>query len=216
MLNPIIAQAVEFTETYKKFKDAPIPIREAMCYKAQYPALLPEIGADDMFAGRRDMKRIAYMGSVWWFGMPGYTPERPYEGKQGGYCFDFSAVYTIPRTDEEKRILEELTAFWQSECSMAKIHANSETRDGVGFLVSNDMDRLVSKGLPGLIADVTTMEESDFRTGLLLVLGTVADVCRFYRKQAEEKGRADMAKNLSAIVDRAPDTLAEALQLILL
>ncbi|MCL2880039.1 MAG: hypothetical protein FWF29_07330 [Treponema sp.] len=216
MLNPVIAQAVDFTETYKKYKDAPIPIREAMCFKTQYPALLPAIRDGDVFAGRRTEKRIIYVGSVWWFGLPGYTPERNAEGKQGGYCFDFSSLYTLPQNDEERKILEDLYAFWNTECNAAKLYAQSEIRDGVGFLVSSDLDKLIQKGLPGLVSEVTAMAESDFRTGLLLVLEAVMDVCRFYRKQAEEKGRKDIADTVGAIIEHAPDTLAQALQLLLI
>ena len=215
-MNPIISQAIDFTETYKKYKDAPVPIREAMCFKAQYPALLPEIRNGDMFVGRGNPGRIAYMGSVWWYGMPGYSPENDVFGKQGGYCYDFSALYTLPTNDEEKQALETLAAFWKNESTSAKLYAKTHVRDGVGFLFANNLDRLVSKGLPGLVSDVTAMPESDFKTGLLLALDTVADVCRYYQKQAEEKGHTDIASNLAAILEYPPQTLAQALQLILI
>jgi len=216
MLNPVITQALDFTETYKKYKDAPIPIREAMCFKTQYPALLPEIREGDFFAGRRTPKRIVYIGSVLWLGMPDYTPENKIEGKQGGYCFDYSAVHTLPQNDEEKKILEELSAFWKNETTISKVLSKAEIEASNGFLFSNNLERLVKKGLPGLKNDVAAMTDSDFKTGLLSVLGTVADVCRHYQKQAEAIGKNEIAKNLSAIVERAPSTLAEALQLILL
>jgi len=216
MLNPVIAQAVEFTDTYIKYKDAPISIREAMCFKTQYPALLPDIRDGDMYAGRRTENRITYVGSVWWYALPEYTQDNIIEGKQGGYCFDFSAPYTLPQNDEEKQVLDRLHAFWKTESTSVKLYADAEINEGIGFLFANDLVRLVKKGLPGLVSDVTAMPESDFRTGLLMVLETVVDVCRFYQKQAEEKGFGDIAKNLSAIIERAPATLAEALQLILL
>jgi len=215
-LNPIISQAVEFTNTYKQYKSAPAPIREAMCFKTQYPALLSEVRDGDMFAGRGTSRRIVYVGSVWWFATPEYSPENAVEGKQGGYCYDFSALYTLPTTDEEKSTLEALSAFWKNECTMAKVYAQTDMREGVGFLFANNLDRLVSRGLPGLISDVAAMPESDFRTGLLLVLDTVVDVCRYYQKQAEEEGYTDMASNLAAIIEHAPKTLAQALQLILI
>jgi len=216
MQNPIITQAVQFTNVYKQYKDAPVPIREAMCFKAQYPALLHEICEGDMYAGRRTPRRIVYVGSVWWFGLPRYSPEYRAEGKQGGYCFDFSALYGLPQTDDERKTVQELTDFWKTECTMSKVYAKSEIKDGVGFLFANNLQRLVSKGLPGLVNDVTAMPDSDFKTGLLIVLETIADVCRYFKKQAEEKGQTDIAKNLAAIIDNAPSTLAEALQLILI
>jgi pyruvate-formate lyase len=216
MINSVIAQAVEFTETYKKYKNAPVSIREAMCYKTQYPALLPGIRFNDIFAGRRSEKRIVYIGSVWWFGFPDYTPENKIMGKQGGYCFDFSAVYTLPQNEEEKKILDDLTAFWKTECNIAKIYANAEIKDGVGFLFSNNLEKLVKEGLPGLIQSVSAMKESDFRTGLMIVLETVIDVCRYYQKQAEEMELKETAENLSAIIEHEPRSLAQALQLILI
>jgi len=214
-MNPTITQAINFTNTYKQYKDAPTPIREAMCYKTQYPALLQEIRDTDMFAGRGTTKRIAYIGCVWWYAVPEFSPNNYVEGKQGGYCFDFSAQYNLPQNDEEKKILQELSEFWKTECTMAKVYAQAKMRDGTGFLFANNLDRLVQKGLPGLAADVAAMPESDFRTGLILVLETVADVCRHFQKQAREKGLTDMAANLAAITKHAPKTMAQALQLIL-
>ena len=96
-MNVVIKQAIDFTNVYKKYIDAPIPIREAMCFKAQYPALLPGIQEGDVFVGRRLEKRIIYVGTFWWYGFPHYTPKTPGEGKTGGFCFDFSAIYRIPK-----------------------------------------------------------------------------------------------------------------------
>jgi len=216
MLNPIITQGQEFTKVYKEYKDAPPPIREAMCFKAQYPALLPEVKEDDMYAGRRSGRRATYCGPMWWSGYPDYTPENDMMGKQGGYVFDFSAVYLIAKTDEEKKAMEELTAFWKAECTMSKVHAKVNNKDGVGFSYANNLDKLVKKGLPGLIEEVKAMEESDFKTGLVSVLTTVTDVVRNYQQQAEAKGLTNIAKNLSAIIERPPATVSEALQLILI
>jgi len=216
MINPVISQALDFTETFKKYKDAPVPIREAMCFKAQYPALLPEIRDSDFFAGRRTPKRVVYVGSIFWLGMPNYSPENKIEGKQSGYCFDYSAIYSLPQNDEEKKILEELSAFWKNESSISKVLSKAEIEASNGFLFSNNLERLVKKGLPGLVSDVTAMTDSDFKTGLLSVLETTADVCRHYQKQAQAMGKDEIAKNLSAIIERAPYTLMEALQLILI
>jgi len=216
-MNPVITQAIEFTNVYKKYIDAPISIREAMCHKAQYPALLPGINDGDMFAGRRLEKRIIYVGTFWWYGFPHYTPETPGEGKTGGFCFDFSAIYRIPKTDEEKKALAELGAFWKNECTTAKIQADSEgIIENTGFLTVNNYEKLIKIGLPGLKNEVEAMAESDFRTGLLMVLETIFDVCRFYIKKAEEMGRKDIANNISALIEHAPETLVQGLQLVLI
>jgi len=216
MLNPIIAQGIEFTNVYKQYKDAPVPIREAMCFKAQYPALLPAVKEGDMYAGRRSGRRATFFGPVWWSGYPNFNPKQPVEGKQGGYVFDFAAVYEIAKTDEEKKAMDELNKFWTKECTMSKIHAQVDSKDGVGFLYANNLDKLVTQGLPGLKQEVNQMPESDFKTGLLSVLETVTNVIRNYQQQAEENGLTDIANNLSAIAERPPATIYEALQLILI
>jgi len=216
MINPAIAQAVEFTKTYKEYKDAPIPIREAMCNKVQYPGLLPGPRDGDVYAGRCRGRRIVHVGSMAWFGKPWYSPEDEAFGKHGGYSFDFSALYTFPHTSEERVILEELDAFWRTESSMAKVSAQTDIKFDAGFLSPHDIDKLVAVGLPGLIAEVDAMPEGDFRTGLQIVLKTVTDVCEFYKKDAEEKGYTSIAKNMAAIISHAPATIAEALQIILI
>ena len=219
-MNPIIKQAVLFTDIYKKYFNDPIEIREAMCFKAQYPALLPDIRDGDMYAGhiteRGIKQRIVYVGSIWWYTLPGYTGEGKIEGKQGGYCFDFSARYHLAQTDEEQKVLDELTEFWSMESNSAKLAAKVKDHKSTGFLVGNDLDKLVKVGIPGLISEVNAMPDSSFKTGLQIVLEAVTDVCRYYQKQAEEKGFNDIAKNLSAIIEREPESVAEALQLILL
>jgi pyruvate-formate lyase len=218
MLDPVIKQAVDFTDTYKKYKNAPVPIREAMCLRTVYPASLPQFRGDDIFAGRCSARRITHVGTMRWYGMPWYTPEKPDYGKHGGYCFDYAAPETMKDliNDEEKTVLVELAAFWRREASIIKVHAQTDLRDGVGFLCPNDLDALVAKGLPGIASDVAAMEEGDFRTGLQLALEAVGDTIRYYLKHAEETGRASIAANLSSLLTQAPATLYEALQLILL
>jgi len=215
-MNPAIKQALKFTNTYKEYKDAPIPIREAMCLKAQYPDLLKDIRDGDIYAGLGNRERIIYFGSVWWYSMPSYTPENQIAGKQGGYSFDFSAIHKLPQTDEERNVLADLTAFWKKECTTSKFYAKTDSRDGVGFLYANNLVRLVKRGLPGLVEDVTAMPDSDYKTGLHLALENVIDVFKYYQKQAEEKGRLDIAANLLANINHAPKTVAQGLQLILL
>jgi len=218
MINPIIAQAVEFTDTYKKYKDAPIPIREAMCLKVIYPGLHPGFREGDIFAGRCVENHIVHAGCMRWYDMPDVPYGNNSGGKHGGYCFDFGALYRLECTDEERKILEELDAFWRVHSNMAIIrsHPDNEFKHSCGFLNPNDLDKLVRKGLPGIKDEVTAMQESDFRTGLLLALEAVTDHCRFYLKTAEETGNDFIAKNISALLEKAPSIVAEALQLILI
>jgi pyruvate-formate lyase len=216
MLNPAIAQAVVFTDTYKKYADAPRPIREAMCNKIQYPGLLPGPRPGDTFAGRCRGRRVTHVGTFAYFGMPDYTPENNTAGKHGGYCFDFSAAHALAKTDEERETMAGLEAFWRGESNQAIVRANTDLVFDSGFSGATDLDRVVRKGLPGLLADVNAMPDGDFRTGLLLALESVADTFRFYQRDAGEKGLDGIAKNIANLLERAPATLAEALQLILI
>jgi len=216
----MVTQAVEITETYKKYKDAPIAIREAMCNKVQYPGLLPGPSEGDIFAGRCRQRRIVHVGTFSFFGMPNYTPDDPERigtaGKNGGYCFDFSALYTMPLTVEEKVIVKELDAFWRSESNQAIVRANTDIEFDTGFSGATDLDMVVKRGLPGIIEDVNVMPDGDFRDGLLLILESVMDVCRFYLKSAQENGQEDIVAIISGIMNHAPASVAEALQLILI
>lgn len=42
----------KFTETYKKYRNEPAAIREAMCLQQMYPYILGDIEEGDTFAGR--------------------------------------------------------------------------------------------------------------------------------------------------------------------
>jgi len=222
MINKVIRQAVEFTETYKKYFDAPIPIREGMCFKVIYPGLLSGLQDSDIFAGRCSKRHIVHAGMFRYYGFPNYTPETRTEigtgGKNGGYCFDFSAKYNTDLTDEETVIIEELDAFWRIHGTMAKVRNDpkNEFLFDSGFSTPNNIDSMVKKGLPGYISDVKSMPEGDFKKGLLLALEAVENTLKFYIKEADEKSNETVKKNINALLEHEPKTLAEALQLILI
>jgi pyruvate-formate lyase len=246
VINPLIAQAAEFTQAYKQHQNEPLAIREAMCIKKQYPALLKEIRSEDLFAGRRTKDRISYVGTIWWSAFP-IEPDGPInEGKQGGFCFDFSAVNKLASNKKEKQILEELTDFWKNEATVVKtlgiwdeelkkyvgnnrhISANS-----IGFSIAVNLDRLLHKGIQGLMEDVNIKKldaeknagDTSFYTGLQIALEVVIDVCHFYEDQArelagksnnpEEQNRLnEIAQTLAGIVAHPPQSFREAIQLV--
>ena len=51
---------LNFTDTYKKYKNDHIAIREAMCLKAQFPAILSKILDDDLLAGRIEWGQVGF------------------------------------------------------------------------------------------------------------------------------------------------------------
>lgn len=204
-MNPLVRQAIDFTEVYRRHRGADPATREAACLKAQFPAILGELRPDDLFAGRRSAAWITYVGPIWWTAYPGWNPERKEEGKQGGYCFDFAADTRHACTEAEREAIQGLKAFWERECSVARFLARWDDelirhtgagcqvagRSG-GFCLALDFDRLLRRGLPGLAADVRDRraralsdgEDTAFCDGLLVALDVVADVCAHYSRQA--------------------------------
>lgn len=54
---------LEFTETYRKWEQGPVPLRELECLKVQFPAILQPVREGDLLAG------IASFGAV------GFSPK---------------------------------------------------------------------------------------------------------------------------------------------
>ncbi len=241
VLSPFVAQAVEFTETYKKHIDDHVAIREAMCLKTQYPALLRDLRPEDTLAGRRPEDIIVYFGTIWWHWYPEWRRGIETAGKQGGYCVNFSAAKTCAKSEEDKKALDKLLDFWEDECSPAKIRKiwDDDVKNSflgvasVGFCMSMDFDRLLKRGIPGLIDDIKARKkqirkkggDEKFLDGLLIMLDVFKDTCHHYRKQAEalaknaksakdRKRHEETAKILEAITVRAPQSFREAVQLL--
>jgi pyruvate-formate lyase len=240
-LHPVVRQALEFTETYKRHRDDHPAIREATCLKTQYPALMGPIGPGDMFAGAQAADRITYLGTMWWAQMP----HRDSHGKQGGYCFDFSAAERYQDSPADREAVEGLVDYWRDECTFSKILAQWDDEmlrylrpggavdgGGSGFVTAPDLDLLVRRGIPGLVADVQARRagvamhggDSAFLRALGMTLDTLIDVCRHYETQARAMADASadatdrqrleaIAETLEANVDHAPHTLREAIQL---
>ncbi len=240
----VLQQAIEFTDTYKVHREAHPALREAAVLRTQYPALMGPIRPGDWFAGARAEGRICYMDSIWWTTMA--HEQGP--SKQGGYCFDFGALDKYDFSEEEKAQYLELKDFWREEYTCAKTqryldadqkryasHGQGQISGGeaCGFCVAVDLDRLVQRGIPGLMSDIDVREVRarengeglEFIQGLREALLIVIDVCKHYEKQAREmletcddandKARLEqIAESLSAIVKRKPETLHEASQLL--
>lgn len=253
VLCPLISQAVAFTDAYRRHAREHVAVREAMCLKTQFPALLGDIQPDDALAGRLPRRRIAYFATIMWAAFPPEADGRRSEGKQGGYCFDFAAADKYAQTPGEKAVVAELARFWQSECGVSKVREcwDDEQRScllakasapvgggyvvggtSVGFCSAGDLDRLLRKGIPGLIAEIearraavgTLGGDPGFLDGVRMAVDVLLDVCRHYEVQARglaaaaddagARARFDrMADALGAIQMRAPQSLQEAMQL---
>ncbi|HCE45263.1 MAG TPA: hypothetical protein DET40_17120 [Lentisphaeria bacterium] len=240
-LSPFVAQAVEFTQAYKEHKDDHVAIREAMCLKAQYPAILRDLRPEDTIAGRRPEDIIVYFGTIWWHWYPEWRKGVETAGKQGGYCVNFSAAKNCAKNDAERKALKKVLDFWEDECSQSKIRKiwDDELKNSflggasTGFCMSMDFDRLLKRGVPGLIEDIIARKsqvkkkggDEGFLDGLLIMLDVFKDTCLHYRRQAENLAKSaksakdrkrleETARILEAITVRAPQSFREAVQLL--
>jgi pyruvate-formate lyase len=229
-----------FTETYKRYRDAHPAIREAMCLKAQFPGYLRPVREGDLLAGRLE---------------PGYVGFSPIEGFINlAYYIKRDELSAFLAKDEiapaERREIEALLAFWETECTYAKVRSAFSpameqaipTADwihvsGIGFPIYRmlgafvDFDKLVRLGLPGLAGEIAAARdaaaEADTRTlyeAMLIALGTVADCCRWYADQVRQAAAATpspqrrgelttMAEDLVQISQARPQTFRQAAQL---
>ncbi len=240
-LNPLLVQALAFTRAYQRFEDSPIAIREAMCLKEQYPALMGPLKSGDRFAGRKADQRLLYVGTLWWSAPPVLQDGVYMPCKQGGFCFDFGLADSLACGQEEAEILGQLVEFWSDRCTWSC--TNQEITQDLrkwtsptgqlpagsnGFCVTVNSDRLIQRGLPGLREEAAKRrdeaEDPSFFEGLLIALDVVEDVARFYRDQAlaladaasdpcESAELKVIADTLNALLHRAPETFREALQL---
>ncbi|MCW5942501.1 MAG: hypothetical protein KIS66_09740 [Fimbriimonadaceae bacterium] len=234
-LSPIVAQAVSFTAAFREFEDAPTPIREAMCLRAQYPARMGDLRPGDSFAGRMASGRLAYVGTIWWAAPPRTDRGEYAPCKQGGFCFGFGLAARLAEDPIQREAVEELAAFWRDRCTWSRFERSlaSDVRGAVaqegmvpsgsnGFCVAVNVDRLIRLGLPGLRAEVAgrrrTGADPAFYEGLLLALDVVEEVVRHHRDQARDMAERDaafhpVAETLQQNLERAPATFREALQL---
>ncbi|MDA3797767.1 MAG: hypothetical protein PF692_01655 [Kiritimatiellae bacterium] len=237
-LNPVVAQAVAFTEAYKKNIDQNIAIREVECLKTQYPALMGDIQSGEIFAGGKADDRITFTGTIWWSMLPSFN----YYGKQAGYCFDSSAVDRYCKNEEEKTILKELNDFWTNEVTCNKIAENwpdemtEQNRwDGVvqgngsGFIITPDYDELIQIGFTGLKQKVLAQKKNpsldqNFVDAMLGCVEIIENTAIHYIKQAEQKSKdateddkkrlIEISATLKEIMNHPPQTLREGIQLL--
>lgn len=229
-----------FTRIYRKYQNAPRPLREANCLEQMYPDILREIEPGDRFAGRICMSLI------------GFSPE---PGGLGYYC-DADAITRMLKendyTEAFQAEIKELLDFWKTETTSAK------TREAYPAEVARalpsdrwmeeplaaaplyrmagsylDYEKLLKLGIPGLCRMVSERKKEAERrkedTALFEGMEKALDVLKgcvlYYQKMAAElAGRAEtareaenllmMAETLRKIAVQEPGTLREAMQLM--
>ena len=166
----------------------------------------------------------------------------------GGYVYNYEELHKLadelPEGDPRRAEILEMCRFWEKHSPMTQYMLGLDTEfikgmSRVNFVgpaqyaahffrlccYSVDFDKLLQLGLPGLRAEIKrgTQGDPEFRTGALMALDVVADVCRFYAKQARESAKSvapkrkdellKAAEALENIAVEKPKTLREAIQL---
>ena len=112
--------ALSFTETYKKYKDAPHEIREAYCLKSLYPAGLEDMLETDIIAGSTggDHRGGAKTKNPIVFG------PKP-ESQIGYFCYiDMLREYKEKLPHRAKDV-DSLIDYWKTEATFIKIRESA-------------------------------------------------------------------------------------------
>jgi len=229
-----LRQALAFTDAYRRVEGESVPLREAACLAAQFPAILLPIADGDLLAGR-----IRYAPV-------GFSPE---PGGFGYYCDEAAlrrAVEAPGVSIAERAAAAAAIDFWRDRTTTRRVRAAYPAElarllpsddwcgePGIAFPLYRlaglylDFATLLRLGLPGLRAEVDAAEargaDPVLCEGLRRSVDVVAATCRFYATRCREEARdaegdrtrelRRMAEVLEADASRAPVTLAEALQL---
>jgi pyruvate-formate lyase len=238
-----LRHALAFTELYRRVEGEPVPLREAACLAAQFPATLRAIEDGDRLAGRVGYAPV------------GFSPE---PGGFGYYC-DEAALRRalesltaapargIGETNRLAAAVDDTLLFWRERTTArrtraaypADLAATLPSDDwcgeaGIAFPlyrlagVCLDFGKLVRLGLDGLREEVAAARargaDPHWCEGMRRALEVVAECCRFYAAQARAQRAcsrsparaaelAAMAGALEGVAEAPPRTLHEALQL---
>lgn len=241
----LIDSAEMFTATHRRYEHAAPAICEAMCLKAQYPAIFGDIRDNDCFAGRLIWPAIGFR----LFSNSGHM---------GYYCNRVIIQAELDKPDilpADRARWTEMLEYWSTRSTFDRIKAldDATARPGLSWMVrhENDFDgpktanytyrasginldfnRLLKTGIPGMMAETETLARAatgkadciEVYKGMRLCLDVLSDSCCYYAAQARTMAKSaldvrrkeellEMGRALDAITQRAPNTLAEAIQL---
>lgn len=230
----LLENELHFTDVCRQNWDQPIPVREIRALRALYPALLPPIEPDDMFAGRT--LRMEYSGV-------GFTPDVTLYNLPHGMGYFYrpdtfrKALEEAP--ENEKPAIRAAISFWEEENTTAHVKAaytdsircylpsDSFAGDvGVGFPLYRmtgayeNFSELLSLGLDGLKQKILSYQrinpdaEEGFYDALSETVDLISECCEVYAEQADALGKEVMANNLRHVAHHQPTTFAQAIQLM--
>lgn len=228
---------LKFTETHRQHQRDPIPLREAYCLGAQFPAILTGIQDNDLIAGR-----IKY-------GLVGF---RVWERDIGYYC----QTELIRRECEHrslspgrKRAIEKMLTYWNQQMAQRlerlqpgrqlPLETNRVIPDSTMINKSKpewmvgeythriaglniNFDKLLRSGIPGLKSEINRHREglngNDRKTCILeamvMMLDLLRDLCLFYASQARAKlkecSRPERHTDLSLMADALDHIASQA------
>lgn len=232
----------EFTEVYKANKEAHPAIREAACFRVQYPATLLGIAENDLFAGRFDVfplgighqftnGEFGFVIRHEWFDEMQTKEDVTREQKERlGRIHDFWKIHNTIQKMEDRQPLHEKAYMPYPNWSAGPASVLPSYRIAGLYL---DYEKLLELGLNGLIDEVDRSEQcAECKDGMLFEgiresLQLVQDIFRWYANllrnmEAMEKNddrRAElkeMARICRKLSHSRPDTFREALQLVFL
>ncbi|HEY5562292.1 MAG TPA: pyruvate formate lyase family protein [Clostridiaceae bacterium] len=199
---------LNFTETYKKYNNENVAIREAMCLKTMFNDYFTNIEEGDVFAGR-----VSY-------GLVGFG----LENTTGGSLY-YCRIKKIQKLMEGIKLSEEykskvraMITFWKEEVFIDQETSGEESStfgklikslpkevlDGTSNRIANmggrvagayiNYDKLMKIGLPGLISQIKDYRKDaegkgkncSLHDGMLISLEALVDVCQRYASQGRE------------------------------
>lgn len=232
-LNKLLSFELEFTETYKKYKHLPPPLREAKCLEKFFEFYFQPIREEDYLAGRVKYPLI------------GFGTELTTNGSLY-YCHSKEILNILKNFDfslEEKEKILEMVDFWRDEKFIDYDFGFGE-RKIEGKFVNNipedilkattnsvadmfprlagaciNFEKLIKLGIPGLENEIRrylTINpiNKDFYEGLLISLDIFKRILLKYSKDAKNKGKYELSEILEKLVYSKPESFKEGLQLV--
>ena len=230
-----------FTGVYDSHRHCHPALREAACYRAQFPATMLDVADNDLLVGRFDVLPLG-VSPQYLNGEFGYVMKRDW----------FEAAMADERnSDAQRERLAKLYAYWENRDTMGKMRESllPEIRPYVHFAnwyggpvtfmtsyrlsgIFMDYEKLLNLGLPGLLdlaedAKKTPGADTVFLQGVRESLQVVIDTSLWYadrlmrmareeEDQERKKELFEMARVCRRITYSKPETFREALQLVYL
>lgn len=231
-ISKMIETAEAFTKVYKLYENEPIAIREAMCLKAQYPAILADINQGELFAGRSEFSFVGFKHS--------------FDDGEIGYFGNESIIKTKINPDdlseENKKRLQQIIDFWKGKTSLDVYRSIDPLKfppevlnaflfpgDGKDWTKENfaitfmprlaeinlDYDKLLKLGIPGMFELIETNEKKaktingDVKLfeGMRIALEVLVDCCLYYENLARQQARQDISSKRVQELQEMADVL---------